>query len=217
MRPSSSVPVVAVVSIVLAAFSLVGCSQATSPNHPLAGVSAPTPNASFASATGGASAEPAQDPDDDSSVGGIRNRRSIRIHFTSISGAPTGEALLQGGGSFDPVSGVVKASGQFHVVRDINQGPLSGLKAGEELRWVAVQALRSTGFKCAGGAELLKTAVTDDNTLVLSAHFFRETDELNPLTASLFISADDEALDLTGIQNTWVQGLGCGDADVRLK
>lgn len=216
MNPSRIVTVAALVA--LSAFALVGCSQSTTPNNPLAGVSAPTPNASFASATPIAPDDPAQDSQgEDLGVGGIRARHSIRIHFTTISGAPTGEALLQGGGSFDPVSGVVKASGQFHVVRDINQGPLSGLKAGEELRWEAVQELRSTGFKCAGGTEALKTAVTDDNTLVVSAHFFRETDELNPLTANLFISTDDEAADLPGIQNVWVQGLGCGDADVRLK
>jgi len=137
----------------------------------------------------------------------------------SIHGAPTGEVLLAGGGSFDAATGFVKMGGAFRCLADINQGPLSGCRAGEGDRWEAVQLLPSTNFKCSGGAdESPKTVFTGGHTVVLQVAFFRQGDGANPsFTALVFVSADDEAHDLPGTQNVWIQGVGCGDALVNFR
>lgn len=142
--------------------------------------------------------------------------QSFAFNAASIKGFPTGEVLLTGGGTYDPVTGTVKAGGTFRCLADINQGPLSGCKAGEGIRWDAEQLLPSTTFKCTGAAdEALKTAVTDDNTIVILADFYREGDGVNEsFTAKMIVSAADEDPILSGSQNVWIQGVGCGEAIV---
>ena len=58
-------------------------------------------------------------------------------------------------------------------------------------------------FKCTGAvSEPLKTAVTDGNTVVLVADFYRQGNGNEKLfTARMFVSAVDEALYLPGVQN----------------
>lgn len=145
-------------------------------------------------------------------------RQSFGFNAANISGAPSGAAFLTGGGAYDPETGFVKAGGAFRCLADINQGPLSGCKAGQGVRWDAVSLLDSTAFKCTGAAgETLKTAVTDENTVVVLADFYRQGDgDEDSFTARIFVSAVDEASDLPGIQNVWIQGLGCDDANARL-
>lgn len=77
-----------------------------------------------------------------------------------------------------------------------------------------MELLPSSQFKCTGATgEVLKTVVTDGNTVVLIADFYRQGDGVNEsFTAKMFVSAVDEAPDLPGIQNVWIQGVGCGDA-----
>lgn len=144
------------------------------------------------------------------------NTRHIGFGFnaTSISGFPTGEAFLTGGGSYVPGTGFLKTGGGFRCLADINQGPLSGCKAGEGVRWDAVAFQPSVEFKCTGAmGEAQKTAVTDNNTIVMIADFYRQGDGIDEsFTAKMFVSAVDEAPDLPGIQNVWIQGVGCGDA-----
>src|SRR6266567_3691347 len=85
-----------------------------------------------------------------------------------ISGFPTGAASLTGGGSYNPVTGFVKSAGGFRCTSDVGQGPLAGCLTGEGVRWDTADLLRSTTFKCTGAAaEPLKTAITDENTVVL--------------------------------------------------
>jgi hypothetical protein len=106
----------------------------------------------------------------------------------------------------------------FRCLADINQGPLNGCNAGEGIRWDAkegeTQLLESFPFKCTGAAtEQLKTARTDDNTVVMLADFYRQGDGVNEsFTAHMFVSEVDEAPDLPGIQNVWIEGVGCGEA-----
>jgi hypothetical protein len=142
--------------------------------------------------------------------------QSFGFNAASIKGFPTGEAFLTGGGAYDPnpESTFLKAGGGFRCLADIGQLPLKGCKAGEGIRWDTVQLLSSVPFKCTGAAgEPLKTAVTDGNTVVILADFYRQGDGVNEsFTAKMFVSAIDEAPDLPGVQNVWIQGVGCGDA-----
>jgi hypothetical protein len=74
--------------------------------------------------------------------------------------------------------------------------------------WDTVELRRSTTFKCAGSAAApVKTATTDENTVVLLADFYRAGDE--SVTAQMIVSADDAASDIAWIQNAWIQGAGC--------
>jgi hypothetical protein len=72
----------------------------------------------------------------------------------------------------------------------------------------------STTFKCTiAASEVLKTVVTDNDTVVMIADFYRQGDGIEEsFTAKMFVSKVDEAPDLPGIQNVWIQGVGCGDA-----
>jgi hypothetical protein len=131
-----------------------------------------------------------------------------------ISGFPTGSATLTGGGSYNPTTGFVNSAGGFRCTSDVGQGPLAGCLSGEGVRWDTVELLRSTTFKCTGAAaEPLKTATTDEDTVVLLADFYRAGDGNDEsFTAQMIVSADDIAPDITGIQNVWIQGVGCAPA-----
>ncbi len=131
-----------------------------------------------------------------------------------ISGFPTGSATLTGGGSYNPVTGFVNSGGGFRCTSNIGQGPLAGCLSGEGVRWDTVELRRSTTFKCTGSAaEPLKTATTNENTVVLLADFYRAGDGIDEsFTAQLIVSADDIAPDIAGTQNVWIQGVGCASA-----
>jgi hypothetical protein len=131
-----------------------------------------------------------------------------------VKGAPTGAVRLVGGGSFNTGKGVVHAGGAFRCTSSVNQGPLAGCMAGEGVRWHAAELLPSTPFKCTGAAnEALKTATTDAHTVALRTAFFRAGDGRNAsFTANTFVSANDLAPDIAGVQNVWVQGVGCATA-----
>lgn len=143
-------------------------------------------------------------------------RHAFSVNATSIRGFATGEVFLTGGGNFDAQTGFLHTGGAFRCLQDINQGPLAGCKAGEGVRWDASEILPSTGFKCGGAAtEPLKTAFTDDRTIVMRADFYRQGDgENESFTALMFISAVDLDPDQPGDQNIWIQGVGCGEANV---
>ena len=139
-------------------------------------------------------------------------RRPFNFNAPSVSGFADAEVFITGGGTFDPVSGVVKAGGAFHVTRDITTGPLAGVKAGETVRWDAEEIVRSFAIRC-NGAETPRTVFTDDNTVIMNADFYRAGDGSQAsLHAVMFVSADDEDGGLSGNQTVWIQGVGCGDA-----
>jgi hypothetical protein len=140
--------------------------------------------------------------------------QAFGFNAASIRGFPTGEARLTGGGAYDPKTGFVQSAGGFRCLEDIKQGPLNGCKAGEGVRWDTVELVPSFNFKCTGAAtEKPKTAVTDDNTVVLLADFYRQGDgNIESFTAHMFVSEVDEAPELRGIQNIWIEGVGCGHA-----
>jgi hypothetical protein len=145
-------------------------------------------------------------------------QQSFGFNAQLIKGFPTGSAFLTGGGAYDLESEFLKTGGGFRCLTDINQGPLAGCKAGEGIRWDAkdgaTQLLTSTTFKCTGAAtEATKTVETSDNTVVMFADFYRQGDGVDEsFNALMFVSEVDQAPDLPGIQNVWIQGVGCGEA-----
>jgi hypothetical protein len=143
-----------------------------------------------------------------------RGNTGFGFNARGISGFPTGSATLTGGGSYNPTTGFVNSAGGFRCSSEVGQGPLAGCLSGEGVRWDTVELLSSTTFKCTGAAaEPLKTATTDENTVVLLADFYRAGDGNDEsFTAQMIVSADDIAPDITGIQNVWIQGVGCAAA-----
>jgi hypothetical protein len=140
-------------------------------------------------------------------------------HFAFRAEGIGGTVSMTGGGAYDPRSGFLQGGGTFRTTSDITAGPLAGLRAGEGVRWEAAQILPSSGFKCGGSAnEPLKAAVTDNDTVVMQVRFYRAGDGgTTPFTAKVFVSAADENPDQPGIQNIWIQGVGCAQAAVNFR
>ena len=141
----------------------------------------------------------------------------------SVSGFPTGEVRLTGGGSFDPGTAnntvptptSVASAGGFDCTLAVGQGPLLGCADGAGVRWDTVQLLESNTFRCTT-SEVARPATTDDHTAVLLADFYRAGDgDVESFTAQMIVT-DERDLDddIPGIQNLWVQGVGCGTAIV---
>ncbi len=131
----------------------------------------------------------------------------------NISGA-SGAAFLAGGGVFDSTTGFVHAGGAFKCTSTVSSGPLAGCMAGQGVRWDTASLLRSTPFKCtATDPAGVKTGTTTKDTAALRADFYRAGDgNHESFTANVIVSANDIAPDVPGIQNAWIQGVGCGSA-----
>jgi len=196
--------------LLLSGFALVGCSN-TNPIRPDATPGSASPITSSVSA---AATRP-DHPTPDAGFG----------FNGTVNGFPTGRVFLSGGGTFDLASGFVKSSGGFSCLQDVRQGPLSvsinlddpgPCRAGEGVRWDTARLLASSSFKCTGAAtEPLKSASTSDTQVVLQADFYRAGDANDEsFTAQIIVSATDIAPEIPGVQNFWVQGVGCGDAVV---
>jgi hypothetical protein len=134
-----------------------------------------------------------------------------------ISGFPNGAVSLTGGGAFNPGTKFVHSAGGFRCTEDVSgMVPLNGCLAGQGVRWDTEELLASTGFKCTGAAsEAQKTATTGRGTVVLQSDFYRAGDGNDEsFRAQLIVSRTDIAPDIPGVQNVWVQGVGCGSAIV---
>lgn len=132
---------------------------------------------------------------------------------------PDGSPLvrLNGGGSFEPFTATSgHGNGGFRCVADIATGPLAGCATGEGTHWDTEQVLGSTPFKCGGVAgEQGKTAVTGPGVVVFQADFYRAGDGDNAsFHAKVFIADHDLAPDIDGVQNVWIEKVGCGTANV---
>jgi hypothetical protein len=146
-------------------------------------------------------------------------RDAFGFNSTNISGFPTGNVILTGGGAYVPGTDFAHAGGHFRCSESVLQGPLStSIKdgapclAGEGIRWDTAGLLPSTTLKCTGAAaEPLKTATTSDTTVVLAADFYRQGDgDDESFTAKMAVSDHDLAPDIPGVQTVWIQGVGCG-------
>jgi hypothetical protein len=142
----------------------------------------------------------------------------VGFGFNGVAGV----VILTGGGSFDiatatnivPGDTRITGGGGFRCTDNVNGGPLAGCAAGEGVRWDSVQLLASSNFKCSG-ADIVRSAATGSRTAVLIADFYRAGDgNKDSFTAPMIVSEDDIAEDLPGVQNLWIQGVGCGAAVV---
>ena len=142
----------------------------------------------------------------------------LGFHARDIRGGTAGAVRLTGGGAFDASTGVANTGGGFRCTESVGQGPLAGCQAGEGTHWHAETVLASTPFKCtSSAAESLKTATTGADTVVLRAEFFRAGDgNQASFTANVFVSTRDLAPDVAGVQNVWIQGVGCDFATTNL-
>jgi hypothetical protein len=137
---------------------------------------------------------------------------------SDIAGFPLGgEIVVTGGGAFDLSALSVHGGGGFSCTQPVGQGFLAGCLTGEGVRWDTDQLLTSTSFKCTGSAsEALKPISTNDDTAVFQADFYRAGDANDEsFSAQMIVSAHDIADDIQGIQNVWVQSVGCGTASAR--
>jgi opacity protein-like surface antigen len=149
----------------------------------------------------------------------------VGFNAPSIAGFPGGKAFLTGGGAYDPASAsnadpesaFVRSNGGFRCLADVKQGPLTGCLQGQGVRWDTDGLLKSTRFKCTGAAsEPAKTAVTDAHTEVLVSDFYRAGDgnDASFKGVQVIVSDHDLAGDIAGLQNVWIQQVGCGTANV---
>lgn len=199
-----------VVVVLIGTMFVVACDQVSSPSSP----SSTAPRASSLSSGSTRSAST-----------GLQSPGASRVGFGvngTVSGFPTGQVFLTGGGAYDVATNFVHAGGGFTCLRDVLQGPLSTsinpedpgpCLAGEGIRWDTAALLPSTTFKCTGAAtEPLKTAVTSDKTAVLQADFYRAGNgDEESFTAKIIVSEGDIAADFPGA-NLWVERMGCGSA-----
>jgi hypothetical protein len=135
-----------------------------------------------------------------------------------VSGFPGGRAAeLTGGGAFNLGTNFVHSGGGFRCLANIAAGPFTGCLKGQGVRWDTVALLPSTGFQCTG-SDLLKNANTGNSTVALLADFYRQGDgDVESFTAKMIVSESDLAPELDGIQNVWIQGIGCGSAVVSFR
>jgi hypothetical protein len=141
----------------------------------------------------------------------------------TASGFPLGAVFLTGGGSFDPATASnvagdtttdVHSNGGFRCVDAVGQGPLTTCARDEGVRWDTAQLLASTRFKCTA-TDALKTAATGPGKAVLLADFYRAGDGIDEsFTAQMVVSDTDLAPNIPGEQTLWIQGVGCGSANV---
>jgi hypothetical protein len=158
-----------------------------------------------------------------------RNHVGVGFNARSISGFPGdfsgGKVFLTGGGAYDPSSAsdvapedaFVHSNGGFRCLDSVAQGPLKGCLAGQGVRWDTDGLLQSTRFKCTGAAnEPAKFAVTDAHTEVLLSDFYRAGDgnDASFKGVQVIVADHDLAPDIDGVQDVWIQQVGCGTANV---
>jgi hypothetical protein len=132
--------------------------------------------------------------------------------ITGTSGAVT----LTGGGAFNSSStSPAHSGGSFSCTAPVGgTGLLAGCQTGEGVRWDSDTLLPNTNFKCLAN-EAPKPVNTSDDTVVLHADFYRAGDGINEsFQANMVVSAHDIDNTLQGVQNVWVQGVGCATGAV---
>jgi hypothetical protein len=143
--------------------------------------------------------------------------QAFGFNASLVSGFPGGRsAEITGGGTFNLGTSFVHSDGGFRCLSDITAGPFNGCLAGQGVRWDTAALLSSTDFQCTGADPAgTKTATTGEKTVVLLADFYRQGDGNDEsFTARMIVSDSDLAPDIEGVQNAWIQGIGCGPAIV---
>ena len=141
--------------------------------------------------------------------------QAFGFNASLISGFPGGRAAeMTGGGAYDLATNFVQSGGGFRCLANITAGPFSGCLVGQGVRWDTAALLASTTFQCTG-SDAVKTAHTEDKTVVLLSDFYRQGDgNIESFTAKMIVSDSDLDPVAPGVQNVWIQGIGCGSAVV---
>jgi hypothetical protein len=159
-------------------------------------------------------------------AGAASSHIGVGFNAPSISGfLPGGDVFLTGGGAYDPATAsnskpedaFVHSNGGFRCLKDVGQGPLQNCLQGQGIRWDTDGMLQSTSFKCTGKAtEPGKTATTNAHTAVLLSDFYRAGDgnDASFKDVRVIVADHDLAPDIDGVQNVWIQQVGCGTANV---
>ena len=114
------------------------------------------------------------------------------------------------------LAGSARAANASQTSFGFNAADVSGFPTGSVFLTGGGAYSPDTSFKCTGAVtEALKPAVTDRNTAVLQADFYRAGDgDDESFSAQMIVSRNDLDPDTLGTQNVWVQGVGCGSAAV---
>jgi hypothetical protein len=150
------------------------------------------------------------------STASATGKNSFSFNAPVISGFPGGRSIeLTGGGAYI-LPDFVHAGGSFGCTSNIAAGLFTGCQNGQGVRWDTDTVLPSTTFKCTGAAgEQLKAAETGDKTVVMLSDFYRAGDGNDEsFTAQMIVSDTDLDPVADGVQNIWIQQVGCGTANV---
>jgi hypothetical protein len=148
-----------------------------------------------------------------SAAGAAGPNTSFAFNARDITGS-SGAVTLTGGGAFSSSTGPAHSGGGFSCTSPVSAGPLTGCQTGEGVRWDSDSLLTGTNFKCLAN-EAPKPVSTSDDTVVLHADFYRAGDGIHEsFNANMFVSTHDIDNDVPGVQNVWVQGVGCATAAV---
>src|SRR6266487_3239690 len=148
-----------------------------------------------------------------SAAGAAGPNTSFAFNARDITGT-SGAVTLTGGGAFSSSAHPAHSGGGFSCTSAVmGSGPLAGCQTGEGVRWDSDTLVTSpTTFKCLAN-EAPKTVTTGDDTVVLHADFYRAGDGIDEsFNANMFVSTHDIDNGVPGVQNVWVQGVGCATA-----
>ena len=148
-----------------------------------------------------------------SAAGAAGPNTSFGFNARDITGS-SGAVALTGGGAFNSSTHPAHSGGGFSCTSPVTNGPVAGCQTGEGVRWDSDTLLTGTNFKCLAN-EAAKPVTTTDDTVVLHADFYRAGDGIDEsFNANMFVSTHDIDNDIPGVQNVWVQGVGCATGAV---
>ena len=146
---------------------------------------------------------------------------SFSFNARDITGlnATSGAVTLTGGGAFGPTTHPAHAGGSFSctsTVVVVGTPPLlNGCQTGQGVRWDSDTLVPTQTFKCVASSPVANNVSTSDDTVVLHADFYRAGDGTDEsFQANMIVSAHDIDNVVPGVQNVWIQGVGCATGAV---
>ena len=153
-----------------------------------------------------------------SAAGAAGPNTSFGFNARDITGlnATSGAVTLTGGGAFSSSTHPAHSGGTFSCTSPVSgSGFLAGCLTGQGVRWDSDTLVPNQTFKCVATEPVANTVSTSDDTVVLHADFYRAGDGTHEsFQANMIVSAHDIDNTLTGVQNVWVQGVGCATGAV---
>jgi hypothetical protein len=157
-----------------------------------------------------------------SAAGAAGPNTSFGFNARDITGlnATSGAVTLTGGGAFNSSSThPAHSGGSFSctsTVVVVTLPPLlNGCQTGQGVRWDSDTLLATQTFKCVASSPVANTVSSSDDAVVLHADFYRAGDgNVESFQANMIVSAHDIDNVVPGVQNVWVQGVGCATGAV---